>query len=152
MTETEYLLTQLAEECAEVAQASCKALRFGLEDRNCDGPPDGPTNRERIEAELIDVDAVVEMLTERGAFERYSVEFIRERIKTKRVRIERFMEYARERGTLDPDCGMENCEHSRDEHFAFDQGVKSKGGPNPYNALTAKILLDAWEYGKAASE
>lgn len=56
MTETEYLLTCLAEECAEVIQAITKALRFGLD--NGADHYDGKTNADMITAELADVFAL----------------------------------------------------------------------------------------------
>lgn len=65
MNETEHLLTCLSEECLEVAKDVSKALRFGLEDRNVLDPT-GPTNRERIIAELNDLMGVISILTNRG--------------------------------------------------------------------------------------
>jgi len=61
MTKTEYLLATLAEEAAEVAQACCKALRFGLNDPTREVPAEI-----RIIEELADLEAVVDLLKEAG--------------------------------------------------------------------------------------
>lgn len=64
MNETEYLLTVVAEECAEIAQRAAKAARFGLEQIQ-DSPtenPDGLTNRVRIVAEYNDLIGTLQML------------------------------------------------------------------------------------------
>lgn len=94
MNRTEHLLVCLAEECAEVGQAVGKALRFGL----TDNPPGGGLrNDEYIVRELHDVFAILELLTECGALDRghYGTA-----IKEKKEKVERFMRYAEERGTL----------------------------------------------------
>jgi len=52
-------LTLLAEECAEVIQAVGKIMRHGYESRY---PEDGPTNRERLESELGDIDCAKALL------------------------------------------------------------------------------------------
>ena len=52
MTRTEYLLVVLAEECAEVAHAASKAIRFGLTD----------VNVRKIVEEYYDIIAVFELL------------------------------------------------------------------------------------------
>lgn len=63
MTETEYLLTCLAEECAEVAQRVSKALRFSLSEIQTG---QNLTNAERIMAEYADLRAVYSMLAARN--------------------------------------------------------------------------------------
>lgn len=68
MTKEEYLFVSLAEECAEVQQRICKALRFGLEEKQVDGPSANPsdsakkTNRERILEEMLDLTSLYRML------------------------------------------------------------------------------------------
>lgn len=63
MNTEKYLLTCLAEECAELAQAASKAIRFGLENA---AEPDKPTNLQRINEELMDILAVIEILDDSG--------------------------------------------------------------------------------------
>lgn len=63
MTEIEYLLICLAEECNEVAKVASKTLRFGLEEKR---PGYDKNNRERLEEELIDLFTVMEVLSEKG--------------------------------------------------------------------------------------
>lgn len=55
------LITQ--EECAEVTQAISKVLRFGTEKR---WPEDAPTNREKLEEEIGDLLAMIDILIERA--------------------------------------------------------------------------------------
>lgn len=64
MNRTEYLLTVVAEECAEVAQRAAKAARFGLDQIQVDPHenPDGLTNRERIVGEYNDLIGTLQML------------------------------------------------------------------------------------------
>lgn len=69
MTRTEYLLTCLIEECAEVQQAAAKIMRFGLDGGHLtfvrvpgDNKMLGVNNREQLRRELIDIYAVVDML------------------------------------------------------------------------------------------
>lgn len=68
MNRAEHLLACLAEECGEVAKECMKSLRFGLDDkvtRDPSGPrgTEGPTNAEKIVAELNDLIGVVKLLT-----------------------------------------------------------------------------------------
>lgn len=62
MNRREYLLVCLMEECAEVAQAASKVLRFGLYDEHL-----GATNQARLMAEITDLSAVIQMLMENDA-------------------------------------------------------------------------------------
>lgn len=94
MTQIEYLLTSLSEECAEVIQAVSKALRFGLDDLY---KKKGTTPREDILNEVIDVAAILEMLIELGVFPQ---EYIDEKVNAKQDKVRKYMEYAKERGTL----------------------------------------------------
>ena len=91
MNETEHLLVILEEECVEVAQEISKALRFGMDEMM---PGQTLTNRERILRELNDLWAAVEMLdlqqVDRAAIER------------KKVKVAKFMDYAKNCGTLKP--------------------------------------------------
>lgn len=97
MNTTEHLLTVLGEEGSEISQGVAKALRFGLDDRNVLNPH-GPTNRERIVAELNDLFGTLDMLIERGVI---PVDWCDpRRTHEKRVKVEKFMEYARSVGTL----------------------------------------------------
>jgi NTP pyrophosphatase (non-canonical NTP hydrolase) len=61
MTREEHLLTIIAEECAEVAQRTTKALRFGLTDP-AGTQPGELTNRERLLQEYGDLMAAMRML------------------------------------------------------------------------------------------
>lgn len=62
------LLDMLAEECAEVIVAVSKIKRHGFENFNPDDPEAG-TNRDQLLSELIDVEAVKQMITARHMIE-----------------------------------------------------------------------------------
>ena len=109
MNITEHLLTCLAEECGEVAKECSKALRFGLDDHVTMDPTGprgttGPTNAEKIEAELIDLLAVYEMLAHRGAIPWPGIQFVSERtidaVRKKQAKVQSYMEYAKGVGSL----------------------------------------------------
>ena len=90
----EYLLICLAEECSEVQQRICKALRFGF----LEVQPDQPLNNlARIALELADLHGVLELLAENGCS---IVPKSRDLIEAKKAKVTRFMELSRKQGTL----------------------------------------------------
>jgi phosphoribosyl-ATP pyrophosphohydrolase len=96
MTETQYLLGCLAEECAEVAIRASKAQRFGLDEVQ---PGQGLSNGQRIIEEVNDLFAVLEMLTPHGL----SLDGILDKgpVEAKKAKVARFMDYSREQGMLE---------------------------------------------------
>ena len=97
MNKIEHLITCLGEEGAEITQDCCKALRFGLDDRNVLNPT-GPTNRERIITELNDLMAVVEDLVFWGVLPR---DWEKPSVKSlKHAKIDKFLAYAKKVGAL----------------------------------------------------
>lgn len=95
MNRIEHLLSCLSEECAEVSQRASKALRFGLTEVQ---PGQDLDNAARIGVELQDVFTIVEMLVEAGALD---VRRDPTAVRIKKKKVEKFMAYARECGTLD---------------------------------------------------
>ncbi|PTX95736.1 hypothetical protein [Opitutus sp. ER46] len=93
MTENEHLLEIVAEECVEVAQRISKALRFGTSEIQPNQPY---TNAERVMHEYADLIAIVEMCQGRSLLP--DVE--RWRIEEKKAKIDRFLQYARQCGTV----------------------------------------------------
>jgi len=91
MNRREHLLTILMEECAELAQAASKAIRFSP-----DSNYDGITNREKLQNEYNDVLAVVEMLHDDG-IEMYDDP---ELIDAKQQKVEKFLKDSKRIGTL----------------------------------------------------
>jgi hypothetical protein len=98
MTPQEHLLVSLMEESAEIAQvanrithAAAKALRFGLDDGY---PGTDRTNRTDLVREVNDLLGVLEALQEAGV--ELPGLFDRQMIETKKSRIKRWMDYARE--------------------------------------------------------
>src|SRR5437868_10566254 len=104
MNTPEHLLACLNEECLEivlesqalrVAKIADKTLRFGLLDRNIDNP-EGPTNKERLHAELCDLFGVIEMMTNKGIIPCLS----RTLVSAKKEKLTRLMDYAEQTGAL----------------------------------------------------
>lgn len=96
LTVDEYLLTVLAEECAEVAQRASKAIRFTPEEVQ---PGQSWTNAWRVELEISDLTAVVEMLRDRGVLNVDPVTR-QQLVDAKKLKIEKYMRYSQEWGTL----------------------------------------------------
>ncbi|NIQ80603.1 MAG: hypothetical protein GTN93_21425 [Anaerolineae bacterium] len=91
MKKEDHLLTVLAEECSEVAQQACKALRFGMDDFD-PRDPERVSNKRRIEREVAEVIAVANMLGLN----------IRESDKAeKMVRLEKYMKISKRVGRLE---------------------------------------------------
>lgn len=95
MTRIEHLLWLLAEECAEVAQRASKAARFGLGEVQ---PGQDLTNARRIVQELDDLLATVVMLEDEGCLPSSGGE---EASLAKRAKVEEFLRYSAECGTLE---------------------------------------------------
>ena len=94
MNRKEHLLTILAEECMEIGKECTKALRFGLEDHH---PTQTGTNSQKIDDEYNDLIAVIGMLNDEGFLDvRISVD----KIKKKVERVEKYLLYSKEHGTL----------------------------------------------------
>lgn len=89
MNRQEHLLSILAEECNEVAQRAIKALRFGIAEiqENQDY-----ANSERIRIEFSDLCAVYEMIGLNPP-SRFLIE-------EKKNKVESFLKYSKECGTL----------------------------------------------------
>ena len=90
MTREEHLLDILIEECAEVIQRTTKAKRFGLTEVQ---PEQSLSNLQRIVYELNDIAAVADMLTQGSWMDERMID-------AKRTKIEHFLEYSKECGTL----------------------------------------------------
>jgi hypothetical protein len=110
MNRTEHILTVLGEEGGEVAKETSKALRFGLMDQvtmNPNGPrgTEGPTNADKIAAELIDMLGVYQMAVNDGLVVDIGLdalpEDVRALMKKKAAKVESFMLYAQRVGALE---------------------------------------------------
>lgn len=93
MNTTEYLLSCLIEECAEVIQRATKAQRFGLREVQ---PEQSLTNEERLAYELADLTGTLELLGENGV-KLFAGDIA---IEAKKQKIARYMDYSREQGCL----------------------------------------------------
>jgi hypothetical protein len=93
LTEEQYLLVCLMEECDEVSQRAAKALRFGLDEVQ---PGQADTNAQRLFSELVDLSTVVYELHQRGVVPLPWV------CDDKIAKIAKYMDYSREQGVLVP--------------------------------------------------
>lgn len=96
MTRQEHLLVIVMEEASEVAKAAAKALRFGLQNRSTD--PSMRTNAEAIEAEMMDLRAVIGMLETAKAL---APPLEGRRLMNAKVeKVLKYLEVSKEKGTL----------------------------------------------------
>ena len=99
MTRQEHLLICLAEECSEVQKEISKILRFGIEDAPFESPRSGKDlkpNRERLQNELTDVFAIIEMLDKEGIHTKLD----RRAIEAKITKVEYYIQYAKDKGLV----------------------------------------------------
>lgn len=98
MTDIQYLLTCLMEECNEVAQRASKAIRFGLTEVETK-----LTNEKRIMDEICDLRGVISELQSHGYFKDLLIPgYVNERRNAKIEKLRQYMKYSRELGILDP--------------------------------------------------
>lgn len=95
----DYLRLRLAEEAAEVIQDISKGLNFGPDDVNVRNPT-GPTNSERLVAELNDFMAIVEMLVQAGALP--PLWHCEEAKAAKKAKVVKYMAYSFEQDRIEP--------------------------------------------------
>ena len=100
LNKTEYLLTCLAEECAEVQQLISKCVRFGFENYN-PHDKDKRTNYEELKRELDDIDALRWMLQAESNKNFAHADSMT--LSPKIAKVLRYMDVSRECGTLDPE-------------------------------------------------
>lgn len=97
MTRVQLLLVQLAEEAAEVQQEIAKALRFGPEEIMTG---QSLTNVERIDLELADMLALIEMLKAEGIFKMMDPFTLNRRVNGKKEKVEHYLKFSAECGVL----------------------------------------------------
>ena len=92
---TEYLITMVMEECAEITQAASKGLRFGLDDGY---PGSERTNRDDLVKEVNDLLGVLQLLEEYGV----DLPGIGDQgqVADKKRRIKEYLKYSQQQGCL----------------------------------------------------
>ena len=96
MNRKEYLTVKVSEESHEVGQRACKAACFGMDEIQ---PGQNLDNRERLWGEFADLVGILEMLfPEIDIIE--IVKALRPQIDAKKIKVEKFMRYSEECGTL----------------------------------------------------
>lgn len=97
MNKSEYLLTCLSEECAEVAHRAAKAQRFTLEERQ---PGQERSNAQRIVDEIHDLRAVIDLLYLEAVLPEPTKAEEITAMNAKREKLRKFMAYSAYRGAL----------------------------------------------------
>lgn len=97
MNRADYLLSHLAQECAEVIVRITKAQMFGLNEIQ---PEQEFTNWQRIMHEMADVVAIGEVMNDEGILAR-SFSTVDDYIARKKEKAAQFSNYSRELGRLD---------------------------------------------------
>ena len=90
-------MTIAVEECGEVAQRITKCMRFGLDETQTGHEK---TNKQRVYYEFCDLLGVLEMLDEEGIIPRPTDEDIQMMKALKKEKIEKYLKYSKEQGTL----------------------------------------------------
>lgn len=104
MTRVEHLLVHLGEEASEITKDVSKALRFGPEEVY---EHIGMSNAERIVNEINDLWAIVELLQHEDLF---PVQILnRDRIRAKKEKVEKYLEYSKSLGRLTNDSSSTVC-------------------------------------------
>lgn len=98
MTQEEYLLVCLMEECSEISQAAAKALRFGLEDTHPERVD--KTNELELLTEFYQLLTVMDMLQENGKIKNFSPTEIQEIKDKKKSKLIEYMSYSQDKGKL----------------------------------------------------
>ena len=93
MTEEQYLLLVLEEECVELAKVCSKAIRFGLEHKN---PDLKKKNTNLLLEEYCDLLAAMKMLQTGGILPIMPAQEFVNRIEAKEQKVLRMMKYSRE--------------------------------------------------------
>lgn len=92
-----YFLVLLIEECAEVIQRACKAIRFGLEEKESG---QGLKNYERLNYELKDLETVEALIYEQNVLNYDRSRTAEHLTILKREKIRKYMDYSIQCGTI----------------------------------------------------
>ena len=112
MTKTEYLLSKIIEECADLQHHASKALQFGLANRHPDNPHLMETNAYRIVERYLYIKASMKMLSADKSDTALFPVLNEERIMQRKMEsTQQFMSYARDIGTLIP--GVRNEQETK---------------------------------------
>jgi hypothetical protein len=93
----DYLLSHIAQECAEIIVRITKAQHFGLDEKE---PGQGFTNRERVLHEFCDLLALCEVARDEGILPDVAGSITEARVEAKKLKAEKFREYSIELGRL----------------------------------------------------
>ena len=101
MNKQEHIVSVIGEEAletaVELAKVCSKINRFGLHEVRVD-KPEGPSNQARLVDELNDLMGIINLAVEEGIIPSNWLDCVKMTAKMAKVR--HFMEYAREKGTL----------------------------------------------------
>ncbi len=103
MTRTQFLLIKIAEECNEIAQCALKAAQFGLDakDPRPEQNPLGHTDGKHLLIECADLAAIMELFAFETGLGPDSETQFDEWIATKKGRVEKYYQIARNLGQIE---------------------------------------------------
>lgn len=110
----QFLLTKLAEECAEVAQRALKQQQFGRDEFE---PGQEKTNGERLFEEIIDLTTIIGLLENIKEIPVLSLGECDKMVETKKAKILKYRRYSQKLGFVSPEicirCGV-GKDHDQD--------------------------------------
>ena len=95
MNNQQFLLLKLAEEAIEIAHMAHKCIQFGMEEHH---PSLDKSNKERLEKEYNDLQAIVDMLEEE---ENIPFTLYHWHIENKKEKVKRYREYSKNLGRVE---------------------------------------------------
>jgi len=98
LTWKQYVLTKLAEECAEVAQRALKQQQFGKDESQ---PGQTETNADRLRYEINDLKSIVILLEDLGEIEHTSTAQFSEHFNRKVEKLLKYSGYSRQLGFVE---------------------------------------------------
>ena len=92
----QFLLLKLMEECAEVSQEASKCIQFGLYETYVEV---GISNKERLERELNDLQAIIEIIKEQLCVDSNFSKL--EDVEDKKEKLNKYLKYSHQLGCVD---------------------------------------------------
>jgi hypothetical protein len=87
------VLVFIIEECAEIIQRACKAIRFGLDER---WKPTDPTNKDMMQGEINDLVGVIALAKKHGILPQQNIHEEALAAEKKIAKVEKFTAYSRD--------------------------------------------------------
>lgn len=100
MNKEQMLLLKLMEEASEVQKEASKCIQFGLNDLYQDESGVSKTNRDRLQSEIDDFMAILEMCFNAGITDKFPFSRDEEKVNNKRIKVNKFFDYSKKLGRM----------------------------------------------------